>query len=168
MVPSRLCVFSTLLRILTLAQAWTDRRLNLTEKIIEMRAQPLVHTLQALMEEKHHQGFRCLAEPLWVAHTPLSLDVAQQRLHQPVEGKPTFLYCPVRPCRKVYKLRTALNKHLYKHSEFRRLADADRDEILHESTFKLPPNCGLRGSFVRADHNDANDAVLPAGQKRPR
>lgn len=133
-----------------------------------MRTQPLVHTLQALSEEEHQRRFRCLAEPLWVANMPLDLNVAHRRLHEHVEGEPTFFYCPVRQCRKVYQMRSWLNKHLCKHPEFRRLTARDRDQVLHELAFKLPPDSGLRGSLVSADDGDANATVFRAGQKRPR
>lgn len=133
-----------------------------------MRDQPLVHALQALTEEEHHRRFRSLAEPLWIASTLLNLDVAHRRLHEQVEGQPTAFYCPVRQCRKVYILRTALNKHLYKHTEFRRLTDTEQDDVLHEMTFKLPPNCGLRSSVLSTDDVGADGAALVPGQKRPR
>lgn len=129
-------------------QAWADHRLNLTEKIIEMRAQPLIYTLQALTEEEHHRRFRCLAEPLWMASTPL-------------------FYCPVQQCRKTYKLRAALNKHLYKHREFVCLSPAQRDEVLHQMTFKLPPDCGLRCTILAAEECATESTTPAAGQKRP-
>lgn len=148
-------------------QAWADNRLNLTEKIIEMRAQPLIYTLQALTEEEHHRRFRCLAEPLWMASTPLNLDVVHRRLREQVAGKPTLFYCPVQQCRKTYKLRAALNKHLYKHCEFVCLSPAQRDEVLQQMTFKLPPDCGLRCTILAAEECATESTTPAAGQKRP-
>ncbi len=138
----------------------------MTEKIIELRALPLVHVLQALTNTEHYRRFRELAEPVWIASTPLDLNTSHRRLGEPLSGKPTVFYCPAEQCRKSYKLRTALNNHLYKHREFRLLPEATRDEILHDITFELPAGCGLRSTILTANEPAVRTSIEPVTDTR--
>ena len=145
---------------------WAERRLNLTEKIIELCTHPLVLTPPALIDQEKRRQFRDFAEPLWLLVTLLHLNSAQRRLGERVTGKPTLYYCPVLQCRKTYKLRTRLNDHLYKHRQFRELPPSARDDVLHEMSFLLPVNCGLHDTILST--NESTDQLAGGGATRKR
>ena len=41
-----------------------------------------------------------------------------------------------------------------------------RDEVLHEMTFKLPPDCGLRSTILTTEERAVDSTGPAVGQKR--
>jgi hypothetical protein len=147
-------------------QAWSRERLNLDLLIAEMRAQPLIHVQQFLLAPPYHHQFRDLSAPLWLASRPLAGNKAKARLGVQIADLLARFYCPVEGCKKNYKQRGRLNNHVITHAEFERLSAVQKDDVLHEINFDLPPQCGLRRTVAPTDYAAPNATPGTVSGKR--